>query len=109
MNSSKPVVDKIDWLSYGGEVVRSVVLKDGTVLFLAADIANNIIGVKNPFSLVKAVDHRNKVELVISFDEGYNVQRYIFVNLEGLRCMVYRARSCKVNRYDFIMWAQRRA
>ncbi len=89
--------------------IRAVEVVDGSVLFLAHDIAKHALGVSNPFSLTRSVDDRSKVELVLTFTEGQNPQRYILVDLEGLRCMVYRARSSEVNRLDFINWIKQKS
>lgn len=92
---------------YEGESIRMVVtLEEGKVLFVASDIATGILGVKNPYSLTQSVDRRCKAEVVTSFVEEYNPQRYVLVDLEGLRSMVYRARNSKYNRLDFILWAK---
>jgi prophage antirepressor-like protein len=102
-------VSETNFDEFGDFILRTVKLSSGEVLFLASDIAINVLGVKNPFNLTKAVDVRNKAEIILTFVEEYNPQRYIFVNLEGLRCMVYRARNCEVNRFDFILWAQEKS
>jgi prophage antirepressor-like protein len=90
---------------YDGRLVRAVTIYDGTVLFVAYDIGKNILGVRNPHDLISSTDRRSKREAIISFDEDVNPQRYILVDIEGLRSIVYRSKKSDVDKLDFIYWA----
>lgn len=89
--------------------VRTVTLEDGTVLFAVCDLQDFILEVKNASDLLRQVDNRSKTELVLTFVEEYNPQRYNLVTVDGLTHMVFRARKCAVDRLDFIYWARERA
>ena len=105
MKVQREDIFEVKELFYTDLTVRVAVMENGNLLFSARDLAT-ALGVVNPFNLTKSVDNRSKAEIVLSFD-GTNAQRYIFVNLDGLMCMVYRARKSEVNRLDFITWAKR--
>lgn len=109
MHLGKEVIERTALEEYGDRSVRMVYLESGEVLFLAYDIAKNILGTSSSYSLTKAVDERSKIELVLTFVEDCNPQKYILVNLDGLMCMTYRARRCEVNRLDFINWAKEKS
>lgn len=106
MNVDKTNVVNVDWGDFNGRLVRTTKLDDGTVLFAVCDIQENILGVKNASDLYSQIDARCKAELILTFVEEYNPQKYRFVTLDGLAFMVYRARKCQVNRYDFVLWAR---
>ncbi|MGG3797719.1 hypothetical protein [Metabacillus fastidiosus] len=108
MRINKHNIEFAEEVLYEGERLRTIALENGKILFLACDLANNIIGIKGYTKLYNAVDKRCKGDTVITFDESINPQRYKFVDVYGLMCMVFRARECKVNRLDFIQWAQKR-
>lgn len=106
ININKEDIVSADWDTFQYASVRTITLRDGRVLFLAYDIARNILGLSNSAKLYNAVDSRSKGEAVITFVEDFNPQRYKFVDHDGLSCMVYRARKSEVNRLDFINWAK---
>lgn len=109
MNIGRHDITEVGELFYDDCVVRTATLDSGEVLFLAKDIATSVMGIVNSFNLTKSVDPRSKVELVLTFEEDLNPQRYIFVNLDGLTCMVYRARKSEVDRLLFIDWAKEKS
>lgn len=90
-------------------VIKTVTLVSGEVLFVANDVVVYALGLQNPANLTKGVDDRSKSTVVVSFEEGVNPQRYVLVNMEGLRDIVYRARKSEVNKLDFILWAQEKS
>ncbi|HDW3054771.1 MULTISPECIES: hypothetical protein [Bacillus cereus group] len=90
---------------YNDKQIRVVLTTSNQYLFVGYDIGKNVIGIKNPYSLIENMDNRSKCSAVITFNQDINPQRYILVDLEGLHHMVYRARKVKVNRLDFIYWA----
>lgn len=113
MDISKFDIESVNTIYYGEgsekRSIRVVNLTSGETLFVASDIAIFVLGVQNAHNLTRSVDERSKATVIVTFDEIVNPQKYIVVNMEGLRDMVYRARKSEVNKLDFIMWAQEKS
>ena len=109
MNINRLDVMEVQESSYNGKTIRTVALNSGKVLFLAHDTASNYLSITGYTRLYGAVDYRCKGDVILTFEEGVNPQRYKFVDADGLAHMVYRAKTSPMDAYDFVLWAKEKS
>lgn len=102
---NKNNIDKLGSFDFEGNKVRIVSTTDGSIFYVVYDLCK-VLGINNRSSLFKGADDRVKASGVFTFDEEVNPQRYNLVDIRGLQYIVYRAKSTKVNRLDFVETAE---